>query len=368
MQQPMDSLIGPMKALRADPATDELVYDTHYFISNEEEHHTWRESVSDLGGMMVGVGAEQNYVIAGWARPELLVLADFDNYIPLIHKVYGVAFEMAATPDEFIALWRDEKGRQRLSDGIARTYEGSKELRLLIGALTESTYHNRFLTPGGGFQRLQAKYRDLGIPCFLTDQEHYEFIASLWRRGRVLPVQGDLTGRYTFVDIANLSKALDLPVRVLYMSNCESYFNRSDGRFRDNIMGLPFDAKSQVLRTEKRPPPRPGAAQPICAAPLQLGTDFASELEREKAAVGELKVSFWDTKEILDWAEGTIILLEKEPIEYRRSEIAHRRLREAKRNVQFDMHDTVEFMVEQMVVEVNHGDLYSDSQELAWPR
>jgi len=368
MHQPVDSLIDQMKAIRADPATGELVYDTHYFISNEEDHHTWRESVRDLGGMMVGVGAEQNYVLAGWARPELLVLADFDSYIPLIHKVYCVAFEMAATPDEFIALWRDDEGRQRLRDGISRTYEGSKELLPLLGALTESTYHNRFLTPGRGLEKLQTKYMELGVPCFLTDQEQYEFIASLWRRGRVLPVQADLTGRYAFSDIANLSKALDLPVRVLYLSNCESYFNRSDGRFRENIMGLPFDAQSQVLRTEKRPAPSPGGSEPICAAPLQAGIDFAAELEREKAAGGELKISFWDAKKILEWAEGTIILLEEEPHEYRRSEIADHRLREAKRNVQLDMHDTVEFMVEQMVVEVNHGDLYSGSQELEWPR
>ena len=46
--------------------------------------------------------------VAGWARPEVLVLMDFDIYITWLHKAYRVAFEEAKTPDAMIALWQEK--------------------------------------------------------------------------------------------------------------------------------------------------------------------------------------------------------------------------------------------------------------------
>ena len=55
---------------------------------------------------MIGVGAEQNYVLAGWARPQVLVLMDCDADMVQLHEAYRACFELAAKPDEFIALWK----------------------------------------------------------------------------------------------------------------------------------------------------------------------------------------------------------------------------------------------------------------------
>ena len=237
-------LIDALEAIRADPAPKSIIRGTHYFVSNEAKHYLWRDQVSDLGGIMIGVGAEQNYLIAGWARPEVLILMDFDIYIPWLHKAYRVAFEMAQTPDELIALWQNNEGKARLKEGIVATYGETGEVQDILRALKYATPVGRHLT------KLQAKYKDLEVPCFLTDQGQYDFLADLWRKGRVLAIRGDLTGKRTMVDLAAFSRISDLPVRVLYTSNAEYYFRFGAGRFRDNIVGLPFDERSLILRTD----------------------------------------------------------------------------------------------------------------------
>jgi hypothetical protein len=267
---PEGELIDALEAIRADPAPREIVRGIHYFVSNENKHHLWRKQVTDLGGIMVGVGAEQNYLIAGWARPEILVLMDFDIYIPWLHKAYRVAFDLASTPDELIALWQDSEGRERLKAGIIRAYGETGEVQDILRAVKYAKAVGRHLA------KLKARYVGLGIPCFLTDQGQYDFIVNLWRSGRVLAIRGDLTGQRTMVDLAAFSRISDLPIRLLYMSNAEFYFRFKAGRFRDNIVGLPFDARSLVLRTD----PHSGTKYRFYE---QQGENFVAWLERGRA-------------------------------------------------------------------------------------
>src|SRR5262245_14183161 len=61
-------------AVRADRAPETIIRDTHYVVSNEDRPQAFRGAVRDRGGVYIGVGSEQNYVLAGWARPEVMVL------------------------------------------------------------------------------------------------------------------------------------------------------------------------------------------------------------------------------------------------------------------------------------------------------
>ena len=52
----------------------------------------------------MGVGTDQNYLIAGWSRPEVLVLMDFDQVVVDLHRVYQLAFLHAESPEAFLRL------------------------------------------------------------------------------------------------------------------------------------------------------------------------------------------------------------------------------------------------------------------------
>ena len=53
--------------------------------------------------------------------------------------------------------------------------------------------------------------------------------------------------------IANAAKAVNKPVRVIYLSNAEQYF-KYKSTYRKNFYKLPFDEKSVILRTSATSP------------------------------------------------------------------------------------------------------------------
>ncbi len=240
---PAPAFVGPpvpgLGPLIADPAPPAIIRGTHYVVSNEDGHHHWRASLDGLGGVHVGVGAEQNYLLAGWSRAEWLVLVDFDVYIPWLHRVHGAAFRAAETPAAYLALWGDGPGLAAAVDaawtGVARD-----EARQTLGARRRVERRLR---------RLEARHRAQGVPCYLTDPAQYAHLRALWLEDRVRALRGDLLGRQALRQLGAGARAAGLVVRSLYVSNAESYFGLDDPRYRDNVLALPFDARSLVLRT-----------------------------------------------------------------------------------------------------------------------
>jgi hypothetical protein len=88
-------------------------------------------------------------------------------------------------------------------------------------------------------------------PTWLGDPEAYAYVRALVVGGRVLARQGDLNGATTLKSIGETARALKLPVRAVYTSNAEGFFNYTPA-FRDNIASLPHDEKSVMIRTYKR--------------------------------------------------------------------------------------------------------------------
>ncbi len=231
-------------SLRADPPPEELTKGRHYWTSNEYRHDLFRPVVEGLGGIYVGVGTDQNYLIAGWMRPEVLVAMDFDGLIPELHGIYGLVFAAAATPREFLGYWLRGKGIERL---VAEAHpEDPRRVKALLRVLSNARWRVR--------RRLRwtkETFRELKVPTFLTDQRQYDHIRELFARGRVFAIRGDLTGDKTVRDIAAAARRAGLPVRALYTSNAEDYFRYGDA-FRRNIAALPFDEKGVVLQTSGR--------------------------------------------------------------------------------------------------------------------
>lgn len=229
-------------AIREDPAPPELTRNSHYWISNEHSHHLWRERISGIGGAYLGVGSDQNYLLAAWARSNLLVLMDFDGAIGDLHRVYKVAFAAADTPEAFVALWGKTK-EEELRTLVEAAYADPEEKKLATRALRVA----RQLV----FSRLSRTRRDYqarGVPTFVTDQADYDHVRKLWADGRVFPIRGDLTGDTTLVDVAAALEKADLRLGVVYLSNAEQYFDYGPA-FRRNMLKLPVLDNGMIVRT-----------------------------------------------------------------------------------------------------------------------
>jgi hypothetical protein len=227
--------------LPADPAPPALTRDSHYWVGNEHRLDLFVDDVKGKGGVHVGVGAEQNWLLCGWSRCEVLVLMDFDESIPDLHRVYIAAFATAATKEAFVALWLDKR-RVGLREAVKARYAGTERARALAALdVARWSVERRFAA-------LKNQLVDRGHTTFLSDDGDYAHLRGLVLGGRVFTVRGDLTARGTLRAIAAATTKAGLVIRSLYLSNAEQYF-RYDATFRTNVAALPFDARSVVLRT-----------------------------------------------------------------------------------------------------------------------
>jgi hypothetical protein len=241
-----EPLAAQLRGIRADPPPRATTRNRHYFTSNENAHHLWRPAISDLGGILIGVGTDQNYLLAGWARPEVLVLLDYDQWVVDLNWVYGLLFEKCAGPHEFIEAWRfknREQTRAWIEERWPKMPDRFRKLRAFEAARGE--VHGRL-------EQLERRHRRLQISSFLDDPEQYAYLAALFKTGRAISVRGNLIESMTLNDVAAFARDAKLVVRVLYLSNAEDYFRYSERSYRDNVRALPFDERSVILHTKPR--------------------------------------------------------------------------------------------------------------------
>lgn len=275
MEQPPLALLSSeaqshLSAVRADPPPPEIVRNSHYWVSNEHNHQLWLPYIQGTGGALVGVGTDQNYLLAGWAKSSLLILMDFDQEIPNLHQIYQFFFSISDSPQNLIDRWskkygedsalkleayltpiaRDiaiqEAAKQALSEEKSERFI-AKQVKRYVAKRVKIFKRTRGLL----WRRLtktRKKYQDLKIPTFLDDQGQYDHIRGLWATGRVLAIRGDLTADHTMLDIAEALRAIGEPLRVLYLSNAEQYFPLSP-TYRRNLINLPWGEQSYALRT-----------------------------------------------------------------------------------------------------------------------
>jgi formylglycine-generating enzyme len=264
-----------LAALRPDPPPEKLNRDSHFVVSDERYHRLFRDAVADRGGIYIGVGTDQNYTMAAWARPELLILLDFDQVIVDLHAVYRLAFLAATDTADFLALW--SKDDPRLPALIDAEWTDPVERRRYRKAWRAG---RRNVPRRLGMQRrLMSK---VDVPWFLSDEAQFRWVADMYRAGRVVAVRGDLTGELTMRDIAAAARDLGLPVRVLYLSNAETYFPIYPPSYRRNMAELPMDERSMVLRTYPTMPS--WSPDPLYEYVIQSGPNF----QRWMAAPGHV--------------------------------------------------------------------------------
>jgi hypothetical protein len=250
-----------------DPHPEKLTRDSHYWISDEQRHDLFKDAIEDSGGVFIGLGTDQNYLMAAWAKPEVLIPLDFDQMIVNIHLVYRVIFLSAKDPATFIAMWQEEN-YESTKALIKEAYKDKppKELKAIVRAFkVGSKFVRRKLN------RIVKKFGKLGVPTFLSDPDQYQYIVDMFQTGRVFPVRGDLTAKKTVQQVALAAKKVGLSVGTLYLSNAEQYFKFTP-QYRDNMLALPLDGKSVVIRTAGTK--QPWTADGVYDYIVQTGDNF----------------------------------------------------------------------------------------------
>lgn len=237
---------APFTNITRDPRPKSITRNAHYVISNESHPWLFQPALEAAnGGVMVGVGADQMYVYAGWSKPQVLIPMDFDQVIVDLHFVYGAFYKQATTPQALIDMWSGKKATMKAARALlSEAYKADpKHVKRVLQAyrLGQRLVHGRL-------NRLVKMMKKNKTAFFLNDQAQFDHIRKLWVQGRVFPIRGDLTADLAMASIAKAAKDAGLPIRALYMSNAEQYFNWTKN-FRSNIAGLPFDDKSTIVRT-----------------------------------------------------------------------------------------------------------------------
>jgi hypothetical protein len=232
-----------LQQIRFDPKPPALIRDVHYTTSNERHVRLFQEVAANRGGIQLGVGAEQNYLLAGWSRPDLVICMDFDQYITDVHTIYGLLFAEAKTASELIELWSADS-QPKFATLLEHAVSDAPQRKTLA-----KIHRKEGASIARHLGRQTAAFKKQGVATWLTEQAQFDFVRELWAKGRVIPLRGDLTGPNTLKDIGSVATRFGLSVRLFYLSNAEYYFEYWDGEFRENVAALPFDGRSVVLHT-----------------------------------------------------------------------------------------------------------------------
>ncbi len=224
-----------------DPLTKTPI---HYMKSNEVRHDVWFPYIRDRGGAYFGVGSDQNYTLAAVAGSEWVFLADIDQSVVDLHRVYEILIEASETPQLLLERWEEASA--------------PASLELLQAALADA--------PAGEQARVTRLYRaaretvrihllrvirrhEAGVATtWMSEPSLYAHVRTLFLADRVRAMAGDLTGSAALQTAATAAKNLGAEFQVVYLSNAEEYFVYTP-QFIANINALPAPTDAVVLRT-----------------------------------------------------------------------------------------------------------------------
>ena len=215
----------------------------HYTIGNEWSLFAFYEDIKDLGGGYLGVGTDQAYLFIGWQRPELAWLADYDPRVKDIHHMYRGMFLAADTPKQFVYRFRKEN-RKRAHRALATIYEGEELAR------AKETYDLTRKAISFRLFKQRGRFKHQKVPTYWADQETFDYIKAMLREGRIRSMMVNLNDADGMDGITSVARELEVPIRVLYVSNAEEYWKSYADQYRTNIANLHSDEQSVLLRTK----------------------------------------------------------------------------------------------------------------------
>ena len=238
--QSVRAFVPTIEAIVPDP--NETLFKTHYITSNERHHIASLKYAHETGGVFIGVGTDQNFVLLPTLRPSHIVMMDFDQWAVDAHSIYRHLFRTRSNPAEFLDFFKEE-----------RLASKRRELR----------EHGDTLEAGRRMERVFARYRaDIlkrlrevrnrlngkSVTGYLNDQATYEYLREFVLSGRYAAVRGDLTKDRTLLALAQTLKTMGLKVGAMALTNAEQYFDYT-ASFKRNMRAFDYRPNALVLRT-----------------------------------------------------------------------------------------------------------------------
>ena len=220
-----------------------MVLNKHFLVSNEKNLELFHKHLlREQGGLFIGIGTDQNFVLAGWSRPHRVVIVDFDQWVVDLFAIYAIAFAKAKGPQAFIRLWSLPSVKQ-MHVWIKEAFPGAEQQKsmLKIFKLSRGRIHKRLIY-------LRNNHKKSGTPCFLNDPVQFNYLVSLFASKRWTAIRGDFQGKQTLTRIAEVARKFKLIARVIYLSNLEDYLSYTP-QYKANIQGIPIDDQTVTLRT-----------------------------------------------------------------------------------------------------------------------
>ncbi len=219
----------------------------HYPSSNEMRIDMFRPHLEKLGGAYLGVGTDQNFTFIAWAKSDCAWLMDFDPVIVSVNKIHLLFIEHSPTYADYRQLWSRSRDQRKKSLQLVKDrYAKTAEWNLIYMAWRTAT--RGYNDVPARLDELDRMGREFGLNSFHNDPEDYAFLRKMVLEKRIQAIPGDLTATVSVQSVARAAKSLKIPVRVVYTSNAEEYF-LFPPNFRNNIIALPTDEKSLLVRT-----------------------------------------------------------------------------------------------------------------------
>jgi hypothetical protein len=217
-------------------------FNTAYIFSNEWFHYAYMPYLKHRGGAYVGVGSDQGFTFIAAARSEIAWLIDYDPTVVRINKIHRTFIEASPTRAGFLELWHWTH-KKRATKMLERRFgKRSKDARAVL-----STYNWARKKLVWYFNRVKETGKKR-THHWLHTKQSYRYVRQMMLAKRVRIIRGNLLADRTLVGIGKAARELEIPVRVLYLSNAEEYW-RYPQQFRVNMRSLPVDKHSVVLRT-----------------------------------------------------------------------------------------------------------------------
>ncbi|MFN3202661.1 MAG: hypothetical protein ACE366_29990 [Bradymonadia bacterium] len=214
----------------------------HYLTGDERNLHKFHDTIKGIGGAYMGVGTDQAYLFADWMKAELVWLTDYDPWVRHLHWAYVGFFKEADSREAFLGLWEKQHLKKATSLlKIIYAEHPDRDHIIRVFKIARPKVVRRF-------KRLKATLPKAGIPSFVTDDASYAFIRKLVMADRVRPMLCNLIGEQAMKGLGDASRALGVPIRVLYVSNAEEYWPFKKV-YRENIKALNFAEDGWLLRT-----------------------------------------------------------------------------------------------------------------------
>lgn len=222
-----------------------------YLISNEPNQHVWHKYIENIGGGYVGIGADQAYSIIGAARSRWAWLFDYDPAVVRLHYVLRAVVLSAETPQAFVEAFSAGRFKET-RDIIVKSFDdavfpGSQALEQSERKVTESTFK---MARGALYDEYVKALKPQAATTYgwLRNADHYRYVRLLHQQGRIVILKGNLLTDKAMPSISKSARSLGAPVRIFYSSNADDQWPLTP-QYRSNVVGLPFDDRSVVLRT-----------------------------------------------------------------------------------------------------------------------